>query len=106
LDARLEPRESAFPGWSLGTRNSSPMQQVVFEKPYRFIPPHRGDWWPSFIQLFHLNDFYLRRYHGVARCEIRHVERLTASFAAGHSVMLTPNHCRPADPIVLGYLAR
>ena len=82
------------------------MQKVVIEKPYRFIPPHRGNWWPAFIQRFDLISFYLRRSEGVVAHECRGVERLGASLEAGHGVMLTPNHCRPGDPIVMGYLAR
>lgn len=52
-----------------------------------------------------LLPYYLRRFHGVTRVECRHVERLRASLEAGHGVMLTPNHCRPPDPMVLGVLS-
>lgn len=82
------------------------MQEIVFEKPYQFIPPHRGDWWPSFIQRFRLIDRWLRKSHGIVSYECRHAERLTESLDAGHGIMLCPNHSRPADPIVMGWLAR
>ena len=82
------------------------MQEVVFEKPYQFIPPHRGNWWPSFIQRFRLIDRWLRKSHGIVSYECRHADRLAASMAAGHGILLTPNHSRPADPIVMGWLAR
>lgn len=82
------------------------MQDIIIEKPYRFVPPHRGNWWPAFIQRFRLIDRHLRRDHGVVDHECRHVERLEQSLAAGHGILLTPNHCRPADPIVMGLLAR
>ena len=82
------------------------MQEIVFEKPYEFVPPHRGDWWPSFIQRFRLIDRWLKNSHGIVSYECRHEERLRDSLAAGHGVMLTPNHSRPADPIVMGWLAR
>ena len=36
----------------------------------------------------------------------RNKERLQASLDAGHGIMLTPNHCRNADPLVMGWLAR
>ena len=45
---------------------------------------------------------YLRKSYGIHSIECRHVERLKASLAAGHSIMLAPNHCRMADPMVLG----
>ena len=47
---------------------------------------------------------YLRKAYGVHSVECRHVERLRASLAAGHSIMLAPNHCRMSDPMVLGIL--
>jgi len=82
------------------------MQRIVFEEPYEFIPPHRGTWWPSFIQAFGLYKRYLRKVEGVVDFETRHVERLKASLSAGHGIMLTPNHARPGDPIVMGVLAK
>ena len=78
------------------------MQRVVIDEPYEFVPPVYSDWWPWMLR------FYLRRYlrkaYGVHSVECRHVERLRASLAAGHSIMLAPNHCRLADPVVLGIL--
>lgn len=82
------------------------MQNVVIEKPYKFVPPHRGNWWPTFIQWFDLYGRWLRKSEGVESYELRHTERLRASLDAGHGIMLTPNHCRNADPLVMGWLAR
>lgn len=82
------------------------MQDIVFEKPYKFVPPHRGDWWPSFIQRFRLIDRWLRKSHGIVSYECRNADRLKASLQAGHGVLLTPNHSRPADPVAMGWLAR
>ena len=82
------------------------MQEIVFEKPYEYIPPHRGDWWPSFIQRFRLIDRWLKKSHGIVSFECRNEHRLKESLAAGHGILLTPNHSRPADPIVMGLLAR
>jgi 1-acyl-sn-glycerol-3-phosphate acyltransferase len=78
------------------------MQRVVIDEPYEFVPPVYSDWWPWLLR------FYLRRYlrtaFGIHSVECRHVERLRASLAEGHSIMLAPNHCRLADPVVLGIL--
>jgi 1-acyl-sn-glycerol-3-phosphate acyltransferase len=78
------------------------MQRVVIDEPYEFVPPVYSDWWPWLLR------FYLRRYlrtaFGIHSVECRHVERLRASLAAGHSIMLAPNHSRLADPVVLGIL--
>lgn len=80
------------------------MQNVVVAEPYRFVPPHRGGFWPWL-----LGKILIRRRlrgYGLERLEFRGVERLRASLAAGHGVMVTPNHCRPCDPfVVLALLA-
>lgn len=79
------------------------MQNIVIAKPYRFVAPHRGKlWWHLFRPIL---PYYLRKSAGIVSVECRHVERLRASLDAGHGVMLTPNHCRPPDPMVLGALS-
>jgi 1-acyl-sn-glycerol-3-phosphate acyltransferase len=81
------------------------MQHIIIEKPYKFIPPHRGTLWPWFIRTFNLHASYLRK-HGIFEYECRHVDRLRQSVSAGHGILLTPNHSRPEDPIVMGWLAK
>ncbi len=82
------------------------MQKVVIEKPYQFIPPHRGRWWPTVIQWLDLYGRHLRKSEGIISCEFRHEDRFRRSLEDGHGIMLAPNHCRPGDPLVLGWLAR
>lgn len=82
------------------------MVSVIVEKPYRFVPPHRGDWWPSLIQKLKLYERHLRNTDGVVDYEIRNPELLEASLRSGHGIMLAPNHSRYADPLVLGWLAK
>jgi 1-acyl-sn-glycerol-3-phosphate acyltransferase len=79
------------------------MQSVVVAKPYRFFPPHRGTLVPRL--LLGCLRYYLRRHQGVESVVCRGVERLRASIEAGHAIVLTPNHCRPCDPMVVGVLA-
>jgi 1-acyl-sn-glycerol-3-phosphate acyltransferase len=79
------------------------MQAVVVAKPYQFVPPARGDFWPAVLRPLRRR---LLRSHGIENVDIRGAERLRASVAAGHGIMLAPNHCRPCDPFVvagLGY---
>lgn len=80
------------------------MQNVVVDKPYTFIPPVRGRFWYSLIQL--TLGRRLRQDHGIERVECRGLEHLKSSLQAGHGILLCPNHCRPADPLVMGVLAR
>ncbi|MCC9604942.1 1-acyl-sn-glycerol-3-phosphate acyltransferase [Blastopirellula sp. JC732] len=82
------------------------MQQIVFEKPYTFIPPHRGHFWPALIQRLDLYGYYLRKKEGVESYELRNQHLLRESLDAGHGVMMAPNHCRTSDPLTLGYLAK
>lgn len=79
---------------------------VIVEKPYRFVPPHRGTKWPTAIQRLRLVDWYLKRKEGIVGYECRNRERFSASLARGDAVLLAPNHCRYADPLVLGWPAR
>ena len=79
---------------------------VIVEKPYRFVPPARNELWPAFIQRFRLVDFYLRHKEGVVSYECRNVDRVKESIDAGHGILIAPNHCRYADPLVLGWLSR
>ncbi len=79
---------------------------VVVEKPYQFVPPIRGDLWPTLIQTFRLVDLYLAKHDGVVSHECRHVERFQRSIDAGDSIILAPNHCRYSDPLVLAWPAR
>ena len=78
------------------------MQNIVVDKPYQFVPPCHGNLWPKLLRLFLRG--YLERSHGVRSVELLGVERLRNSVEAGHGIMITPNHGRPSDPMVLGHL--
>ena len=80
------------------------MHPVVIEKPYEFVPPYRGKLWSGLAQWY--LPRYLERTAGITQVQCEHVERLTQSIEQGHGVLLTPNHLRPQDPMVMGLLAR
>lgn len=80
------------------------MHRVVVDKPYVFVPPYHGKWWPRFLQLFARRN--LRRDFGVEEVRCEGLDRLRASLSAGHGVLLTPNHCRPCDPLVVAEMCR
>jgi 1-acyl-sn-glycerol-3-phosphate acyltransferase len=77
---------------------------VVVAEPYRFVPPRDSRLVPWLLARW--LPRYLAGRHGVTAVRCRGTERLRASLAAGHGVMLAPNHCRPCDPMVVGVLAR
>ena len=79
------------------------MQNIVIDKPYEFVPPDFGTFWARLLGRLVLPR-YLRSVHGVESYELIGVERLKRSVEAGDGILLTPNHCRPCDPMVLGPL--
>lgn len=81
------------------------MQKIIIEKPYEFIPPYRGTFWPAVFRGIRIHDYYLRKTEGVVAHEVRNIQRLRASLAAGHGILITPNHPRTADPLAMGWLA-
>jgi 1-acyl-sn-glycerol-3-phosphate acyltransferase len=80
------------------------MHPVVLDEPYEFVPPYRGRCWPWLLQKY--VGRLLHRSHGVEQLECEGIERLKESIAAGHSVLLAPNHCRPVDPLVITEMCR
>lgn len=79
------------------------MQNIVLEEPYEFVPPVESDWWCWLVR-FYLRG-YLRKVFKISAYDIRGVDRLKGSLAAGKSVILAPNHSRLSDPMVLGFLS-
>ncbi|MBC7852283.1 MAG: 1-acyl-sn-glycerol-3-phosphate acyltransferase [Pirellulaceae bacterium] len=80
------------------------MQNIIIEKPYQFVPPHHGTFWSWLIKLVGIPAWQLRKSEGVVAHEVRGIERLRESIAAGHGILLTPNHPRTADPVAFGLL--
>jgi 1-acyl-sn-glycerol-3-phosphate acyltransferase len=80
------------------------VNSVVSDKPYVPVLPYRGTLWPRALNLYFPR--YLRRRYGTAGVRIVGADKLRASVAAGHGVLLTPNHCRDEDPFLLSALAR
>jgi 1-acyl-sn-glycerol-3-phosphate acyltransferase len=80
------------------------MNSVVSDKPYVPVLPYHGTLWPRALNAY--IPRYLRRRYGTNRVEIIGAEKLRASVAAGHGILITPNHCRDEDPFILSALAR
>ncbi len=82
------------------------MQDVLIEKPYKFIPPITQDWVPKTIRALSLYKPHLRKAEGVVDFEIRHLGRLTESLEQGHGILMAPNHSRTSDPPLFGQVAQ
>jgi 1-acyl-sn-glycerol-3-phosphate acyltransferase len=73
-----------------------------FTEPYRFIPPYRSTRWCRVFRW--LLPRHLRRRLGVARWHFEGTEHLLRSLRQSAGILLASNHCRWADPGVLGML--
>lgn len=80
------------------------MQQIIFEKPYKFVPPAAGTFWPLLLR--QLAPLQLKRQFGITAIEFRGEQQLQESISSGRGVLLAPNHSHPADPFVLIELGR
>ena len=80
------------------------MQKIVIDQPYAFIPPRLSRFWLWVVRRILARQ--LRKDFGIAAVECIGADKLRASLAAGHGVMLVGNHSRPCDPLVLDTLAR
>jgi len=80
------------------------MNSVVSDKPYVPVLPYHGTLWARALNLY--LPRYLHRRYGTGKVEIVGAEKLAASIAAGHGVLITPNHSRDEDPFILNALAR
>jgi 1-acyl-sn-glycerol-3-phosphate acyltransferase len=80
------------------------MQNIVVDQPYRFVPPFHSIFGTNLLCRF--LPLYLRKGHGIARVDMRGVDLLRRSVEAGHGILLTPNHCRPSDPMILHHLGQ
>ncbi len=79
---------------------------VVFSRPYQFVPPDQGNLWPFLIQRLRVVDWHLKRKEGVVGYECRGIDHVRVSLDQGDGILLAPNHCRYADPLVMGWPAR
>ena len=82
------------------------MQNILIEKPYKFVPPITWHWPQRFLTKIGKFKGLLRKEHGVVDHEVRNIDRLRKSLSNGHGIMLCPNHPRTADPIAMYHICR
>lgn len=73
-----------------------------FLEPYRFIPPFRSTLWCRLAR--GVVSRHLRRSLGVVRTQFAGLEHLRSSLDRHAGILLTPNHSRWADPMLMGVL--
>lgn len=74
------------------------------DEAYEFAAPRQSKFWIWSTCLW--INAYLRKRWGMDKISIIHAEKLLASVKAGHGILLTPNHSRPSDPVVLFALTK
>ena len=82
------------------------MQNIFIEKPYEFVPAIRAAWPQKIAMQLGMHRSALKKHEGVIDFEVHHLERLRASLASGHGILVTPNHSRMADPGVMYEVAK
>ena len=82
------------------------MQDLIIEKPYRFVPPIKCKLMLWLTCKFNLSNLWLRRAEGICEFEVINAEKITGSIRAGHGIVLAGNHCRNADPMAIGEVAK
>jgi 1-acyl-sn-glycerol-3-phosphate acyltransferase len=78
------------------------MQNIVIDKPYKFVPPKQSHIWPKLIRP--ILPWLIKKYHGIESTEFIGAHKLKSSIDAGHGIVLAPNHCRPCDPMILSLI--
>jgi 1-acyl-sn-glycerol-3-phosphate acyltransferase len=78
--------------------------EVIVAEPYEFVPPKSGTLVARLMQP--VLPGHLKRAWGIVGHEVRGTEKLRASLGAGHGIVLTPNHVRDPDAMVLGLLTK
>jgi len=76
--------------------------QLYFAEPYRLVPPYQSTFWCRLVAPF--LPAFLRRHLGVRRWEVRRGDQLREALRQRTGILLTSNHCRWADPVVLAML--
>jgi len=82
------------------------MQDLIIEKPYRFVPPAKFRLVIWLTCKFRLFRYWLRRAEGIIEFEVINAEKIVDSIRAGHGIVLVGNHCRNADPMAIGEVAK
>ncbi len=80
------------------------MQRIVAGKPYQFIPPYFGRFWPTVFT--HVFPFYLRKQAGIESIDFIGANHLRQSILSKHRIILAPNHSRRSDPMLVALLAK
>ena len=82
------------------------MQDLIIEKPYRFVPPSKFKIVLWLTCKFSLFRYWLRSAEGICEFEVINAEKITDSIRANHGIVLAGNHCRNADPMAIGEVSK
>ncbi len=78
------------------------MQNIVIAEPYQFVPPMTTTFWTWPLRYWMPRR--VRKSYGVVSAEFHGKEKIREAVAAGHGVLIAPNHSRPCDPELIGVM--
>jgi 1-acyl-sn-glycerol-3-phosphate acyltransferase len=78
--------------------------QRYFSEPYRFIPPFRSTFWCRVVRRFLPRQLRGSKSMRVSHWHFQGTEELQKSRQQQAGILLTANHCRTADPLIMGML--
>jgi len=78
--------------------------QRYFSEPYRFIPPFRSTFWCRVVRRFLPRQLRDSKSLRVGRWHFQGMEEFQKSRQQKAGILLAANHCRMADPLVMGML--
>ena len=76
---------------------------LVTDRRYSFVPPSTARFWPRILA--RVMPWVLRRTHQICSIEVRGAQVIAELQKAGHGILLTPNHSRMSDALVLQALS-
>ena len=75
------------------------MVNIVIEEPYKFVAPHHGLFWSKL--LLPLLPRLAKNMYGLNKVEVKGYNFVKESLIQNKGVLIAPNHCHPADPMVM-----
>lgn len=75
------------------------MSGIIVEEKYKFIPPREGAFYPTVIGA--LLPWIVKKNYGVAKMSFLGLDKIRSAYQSGKAVILTANHCRPVDPMIV-----
>jgi len=75
------------------------MVNIIIEEPYKFVAPHHSLFWVKLLIPF--LPKVAENMYGLNKLEVKGIAYVRDSLKENKGILITPNHCHPADPMVM-----